>query len=66
MEVQFIWVFPERRRTRTRITQESIVNWLKEVFSNYLGSNGIDFFQVLINEFPGKIFQPVLVLISQE
>ena len=65
-EYQLIWVFPERRRTRTRITQESIVNWVKEVFSNYLRSNGIDFFQVLINEFPGKIFQPVLVLISQE
>jgi len=46
--------------------QASLMNWVKKVFSNYLRSNGIDFFQVLINEFPRKIFQPVLVLISQE
>jgi hypothetical protein len=61
-----IRVFPERRRTPTRMIQASLMNWVKKVFSNYLRSNGIDFFQVLINEFPRKIFQPVLVLISQE
>jgi len=65
-EYQLIRVLPERRTTQTRLTQTSIINWVREVFGNDLRSNGIDFFQVLINEFPGKIFQPVLVLISQE
>jgi sulfatase maturation enzyme AslB (radical SAM superfamily) len=63
---QLIRVLPGRRRTPTRMTQASLMNWVKKVFNNYLRSNGIDFFQVLINEFPRKIFQPVLVLISQE
>jgi hypothetical protein len=49
-------MLPERRRTPTRMTQASLMNWVKKVFSNYLRSNGIDFFQVLINEFPRKIF----------
>jgi hypothetical protein len=65
-EYQLIRVLPERRTPLTRLTQTYIINWVREVFGNDLRSNGIDFFQVLINEFPGKIFQPVLVLISQE
>jgi hypothetical protein len=64
-EHQLIGVLPERRRTPTRITQASLMNWVKKVFSNYLRSNGIDFFQVTINEFPGKIFQLIPVSISQ-
>jgi hypothetical protein len=59
-------VLPEKRRTPSRITQASLMNWLKKVLSNYLRTNGIDFFQMTINEFPGKIFQLFPVSISQE
>ncbi len=65
-ETQLIGVLPEKRRTPSRITQASLMNWLKKVLSNYLRTNGIDFFQMTINEFPGKIFQLIPVSISQE
>ena len=64
-EVQLIGVVPEMRRTPSGITQASLMNWLKKVFGNYLRSNGIDFFRMTINEFPGKIFQLIPVSISQ-
>jgi hypothetical protein len=64
-EYPLIRVLPERTKTPTGITQASIMNWVKKVFGNYLRSNGIDFFQVMINEFPRKIFQLIPASISQ-
>jgi hypothetical protein len=65
-EAQLIRVLPEKRRTPSRINQASLMNWLKKVISNYLRTNGIDLFQMTINEFSGKIFQLIPVSISQE
>jgi len=54
---RFIRVLPERIKIPARIGQ---------VFGYHLRSHSLDFFHVTINEFPGKIFHLLPVLISQE
>jgi len=45
---QLIGILPERRENPERITQESVMNWVKKYFSNNLNLDDIFFIQVEI------------------
>ena len=48
-KVHLIGILPERRRDRDRITNESIMNWVKKVIGNGNIENNIFFSQVKID-----------------
>jgi hypothetical protein len=47
-EAHFIGILPERRKSRERITQESIVNWGRIVVGDYIEVRDIFYTQVEI------------------
>jgi hypothetical protein len=48
-KVHLIGILPERRKDRDRITNESIMNWVKKVIGNGNFENNIFFSQVKID-----------------
>ena len=52
---QLIGVLPERRRSPSRITQNSVTNWGKIYFGINLEMNNMFFFQVTIDKNTGRI-----------
>ncbi len=63
---ELIGVLPERRKNPERITQKSVMGWVKMVFENKLSSKDIYFIQVTIDEFTGGIFRPTPAFITQK
>lgn len=51
-------ILPERRKNPERITQESIINWGREIASAYADLTNLLFIEVIIDEKTGKIFYP--------
>jgi hypothetical protein len=52
-----IGILPERRKHPERVTQKSVMDWVKKVFGDNLSTKDIYFIQVTINEYTGKIFR---------
>ncbi len=46
-----IGILPERRKDSNRITEESIMNWVKKIVGNGMKVNEIFFFKVNLSEF---------------
>lgn len=63
---QVIGVLPERRKNSSRITQESILRWGKQIFDKIIDTKDIFFIQVTIDEKTIRIFRPVPVTITQK
>jgi len=63
---ELLGVLPERRKNPERITQKSVMGWVKKVFGNKLSTKDIYFIQVTINEYTGKIFRPTPAFITQK
>jgi len=57
-------VLPERRKDSARVTQESIMQWGKTIFSNDFDPKDIFFIQVTMDEKTGRIFRPVPITIT--
>ena len=49
---QLIGILPERRKNPERITQKSVMNWVKKYFNDNLNLNDIFFIQVEIETEP--------------
>ena len=47
-KVHLIGILPERRKEPTRITDESIMNWVKKIIGDEIRVNDIFFFKVNI------------------
>jgi len=45
-QTHFIGILPERRKSRERITEESVLNWGRKVIGDSSGVNDIYFVQV--------------------
>jgi hypothetical protein len=63
---ELIGVLPERRKNPERITQNSIMGWVKKVFVTKLSIKDIYFIQVTINEYTGRIFRPTPAFTTQK
>jgi hypothetical protein len=50
-DTHLVGILPERRKNPTRITQQSIMNWVEKVIGNGLKADDIFFSKVNINEF---------------
>lgn len=50
-DAHLVGILPERRKDPTRITKESIMNWVKKVIGSGIIVNDIFFSKVNINEF---------------
>ena len=49
-DAHLIGILPERRKDRTRIDDESIMNWIKKIIGDSLRANDIFFSKVNIND----------------
>jgi hypothetical protein len=63
---QIIGVLPERRKDSTRVTQESIIQWGKNIFSKDFDTEDIFYIKVNIDEKTVRIFRPVPFTIPQK
>jgi hypothetical protein len=55
---RIIGVLPERRKDTTRVTQESIMQWGKTIFSKDFYPKDIFFVKVVMDGETGRIFRP--------
>ena len=60
---ELVGVLPERRRSPKRITQDSIIGWVKEIYNRKSAEN-IYFIRVVGNETTGQVFRPTPVFIT--
>jgi len=63
---ELVGVLPERRNNPARITQKSVLNWVKKVFGNSLNNKDIYFIRVAINEDTENIFRPTPLTMNQK
>jgi len=63
---ELVGILPERRKNSERVTQESIMRWGKNIFSNDFDTKDIFFIQVTIDEKTVRIFRPVPFTITQK
>ena len=63
---ELVGILPERRKNSARVTQESIMRWAENIFSNDLNAKDIYFIQVTINEDTGNIFRPTPAFMMQK
>ena len=63
---EIMGVLPERRKDSARITQESIMQWGKNIFSKDFDPKDIFYIKVNIDEKTIRIFRPVLFTIPQK
>jgi len=61
---EIMGVLPERRKDSARVTQESIMQWAKTIFSKDFDPKDIFFIQVTMDEKTGRIFRPVPITIT--
>ena len=50
-EAHLVGILPERRKDPNRISDESIMNWVKKIIGDSIRANDIFFTKVNINEF---------------
>ena len=50
-EAHLVGILPERRKDRKRITEESILNWVKKIIGDSIKVHDIFFSRVTMNEF---------------
>jgi len=50
-EAHLVGILPERRKDPNRITEESIMNWIKKIIGDSIKVHGIFFCRVNMNEF---------------
>jgi hypothetical protein len=50
-KAHLVGVLPERRKDPNRITEESIMNWVKKIIGDGIRVNDIFFLRVNMNEF---------------
>ena len=65
-KAHLIGLLPERRRNPERITQESVLNFLRTILGNEADVNHISFIQVTLDESTGKIYWPKPFIATQE
>jgi hypothetical protein len=63
---QIMGVLPERRKDSARVTQESIMQWGKTIFTKDFDTKDIFFIQVTMDEKTGRILRPVSFTIPQK
>ena len=63
---QLFGVLPERRRNPARITEGSLINWVKKYFGQTLDINEVLFVQISTDESTGKIFRRNPFFLTQE
>ena len=63
---EIMGVLPERRKDSARVTQESIMQWGKNIFSKDFDPKDIFYIKVNIDEKTIRIFRPVLFTIPQK
>lgn len=49
-DTHLVGILPERRKNPTRITEQSIMNWVKKVIGNGMKADDIFFSKVNIND----------------
>jgi hypothetical protein len=54
-DAHLVGILPERRRDPNRITEESIMNWVKKIIGDGIKINDIFFSKVTINEFQNNL-----------
>jgi hypothetical protein len=54
---QHIGTLPERRKNPARITQESVINWAREILGENIDFNDIFFITITINKNSGEILK---------
>jgi hypothetical protein len=52
---QHIGTLPERRMNPVRITEESVMNWAREILANSIDFNNLFFITIRIDKNSGKI-----------
>ena len=50
-DTHLVGILPERRKNPSRITQQSIMNWVRKIIGSDIKLDDIFFFKVMINEF---------------
>ncbi len=50
-DAYLVGILPERRKDQARITNESIMNWVKKIVGNSMTHDDIFFSKVNLNEF---------------
>ena len=63
---EIMGVLPERRKDSARVTQESIMQWGKNIFSKDFDPKDIFYIKVNIDEKTIRIFRPVPFTIPQK
>jgi hypothetical protein len=63
---QIIGVLPERRKNPERITQESILQWGRNIFGKDFDTKDTFFIEVTIDERTVRVFRPVPLTIPQK
>jgi len=59
-EIRFIGFLPERKQDPKRITQESILNYVRTILGHEANEDKIYYFQVTLDERIGEILWPKL------
>jgi hypothetical protein len=54
---QHIGTLPERRKNPARITQESIINWAREILGENIDFNDLFFITITIDKNSGEILR---------
>jgi hypothetical protein len=54
---QLIGVLPERRKKPARITQESILNWVKDISGEDIDFNDVFFITIMADKNSGRILR---------
>jgi hypothetical protein len=54
---QHIGTLPERRKNPARITQESVINWAREILGENIDFNDIFFITITIDKNSGEILR---------
>ncbi len=57
-KIHFIVVLPERRKNPKRITQESILNYMRVVLGNDADIDNLFFIEITLDERRDEIFRP--------
>jgi hypothetical protein len=63
---ELVGILPERRKNSERVTQESIMRWGKNIFSNDFDTKDIFFIQVTIDEKTVRVFRPIPFTTTQK
>ena len=54
---QHLGIVPERRKNPARITQESVMNWVRQILGEIMDFSGIFFITIAIDQSSGEILR---------